>query len=427
MSPQAAQENFTTECRLTSSIFSGIYLLLNRTRILLRRFRSLSPPSLRLLIAIETPCTADSPILLASVQVRPLNEGKPKMATSEPPPIRVGTRRSGLALKQTEIVIGILSKAHPHLKFEVKVLSVAGDRDKTTPLPALGKGVWTNELEAQLATGELDLVVHSLKDMPTVLPDGCVLGAVTTREDARDVVVFKDPQKHRKLSDLPDGSIVGTSSVRRAAQRRRWYPKLAFKDVRGNIDTRLKKVETEDYDCVILAAAGLLRMGFDDRIGQFLDSETEGGGLLHAVGQGALGIEARKNDDRVLRLLQSAVDQPTMLATFAERSVMRTLEGGCSVPIGVETSWVDGDAEDDGEGEGPRKVKKLRLRAVVVSVDGTESVEAERTEEVMALLQADTFGQKVAQDLVDKGAQTILNRINQGREDNPAALKVGGS
>lgn len=334
--------------------------------------------------------------------------------TPQPVVIHVGTRRSGLALKQTEIVVNALQKAHPHAQFEVHPLSVAGDRDKTTPLPELGKGLWTSELEAQLVTKELDMIVHSLKDMPTTLPDGCVLGCVTAREDPRDVVVFRQADKYHKLADLPDGSIVGTSSVRRAAQLRRRYPGLKFKDVRGNIDTRLKKVETDEYDCTILAAAGLLRMGFDGRIGQYLESGTEGGGLLHAVGQGALGIEVRRDDERVLGMLQSIIDLPTMLACFAERSLMRTLEGGCSVPIGVETSWVEPG-------------KKLGLRAVVVSLDGAEGVEAERTAEVATLAQADEFGVKIAQDLVEKGAQRILDVINTGRDGHTGALKLGNA
>ncbi|KAH8878717.1 porphobilinogen deaminase [Thozetella sp. PMI_491] len=334
------------------------------------------------------------------------------MATPEPITIHVGTRRSALALKQVDMVTEWLQKAHPHLRVEVHAVSVAGDRDKTTPLPALGKGLWTTELESQLLSKELDVIVHCLKDMPTSLPEGCTIGAVAAREDPRDVAIFKDQQKHSKLADLPAGSIVGTSSVRRAAQLRRKYPGLVFKDVRGNIDTRLKKLETEDYDCIILAAAGMLRMGFDARIGQYLDADN---GTLYAVGQGALALEARKDDDKILGVLQSIVDQPTMLATYAERSVMRTLEGGCSVPIGVETSWVESES-------GP---KKLRLRAMVISLDGTNAIETERTEEVAALLQADNFGRKVAQDLIDKGARTILDVINQGRENNPAAVKVG--
>ena len=346
--------------------------------------------------------------------------------------IKVGTRRSALALKQTEIVIGRLKAAHPEYTYEVHAMATLGDRDMN-PLPGLGKGVWTNELEAQLVNRDIDLIVHSLKDMPTSLPDGCVLAAVPEREDPRDVVVFKkshvDKGTYKALRDLPKGAIVGTSSLRRAAQLRRRYPDLVFKDVRGNIETRLRKCDAREgdelfnaevspgspngYDCIILAAAGLHRMGYEDRIAQYLESSTEGGGLLHAVGQGALGLEAREGDERVLGLLKSLIDAPTMTAAFAERSVMRTLEGGCSVPIGVETSWVERDG-----------VKKLRLVATVVSVDGKEAVDSERVREVKSLEEATAMGAELAKELAGMGAQQILDHINKGREAGTGALKV---
>lgn len=336
--------------------------------------------------------------------------------------INLGTRRSPLALKQAEFVVNALQKAHPHIKLEVHAMATMGDKDKVTPLPALGKGLWTNELEAQLETGELDIIVHSLKDMPTTLPEGMILGCVTEREDPRDVVVFRAGHggKYKALKDLPDGCVVGTSSVRRAAQLRRWYPGLKYRDVRGNIDTRLKKCDDESlgYDCIILAAAGLLRMDFGDRIAQYLESSTEGGGLLHAVGQGALGIEVRKGDDKVLGALKAVQDTETMIACFAERSVMRTLEGGCSVPIGVETKWVPGT-----EGRG----QMLQLKATVVSLDGGDAIDAELTEDVPSFEAADEFGQKVAKILLEKGASRILEAINNTRsvtEGTAGAVKL---
>lgn len=334
--------------------------------------------------------------------------------------IRIGTRRSALALKQTELVQAALQAAHPHLQFAVHAIATAGDRDKTTPLPELGKGLWTNELEALLTSGEIDVIVHSLKDMPTTLPAGCVLGCVTAREDPRDVVVFRAGHegKYATLAALPEGAVVGTSSVRRAAQLKRRYPGLVFRDVRGNIDTRVRKCDEEGFDCIILAAAGLLRTGVGHRIGEYLDSTTEGGGMLHAVGQGALGLECREDDERVREMLKAIEDTPTMMACFAERSVMRTLEGGCSVPVAVETKWVE---EEDGE---EATKKKLRLKALVVSLDGSEAIEGEKTEEVTSLAQADAFGKKLAQELVDRGAQKILDAINQVRADG-ATVKVG--
>lgn len=293
------------------------------------------------------------------------------------------------------------------------MLSTA-DKDKTTALYNFGgKGLWTNELEAGLMAKELDIVVHSLKDMLTVLPEGCVLACVPEREDPRDVVVIKKSleSKYSKLSELPDGSVVGTSSVRRMAQIRRRYPKLEFQDMRGNIDTRLKKCDAEDgpYTAMILGAAGLSRMGWLGRVSQYLDSHTEGGGMLHAVGQGGLGIEARSDDKQTLELLESFVDRKVMLAAEAERSLMRTLEGGCSVPIGVETKWTN---------EG-----KLHLEATVVSVDGTDAADAELEGEITTQDEAVEFGKKIAQILVENGAQKILDVINAERAANPPTEK----
>jgi hydroxymethylbilane synthase len=338
---------------------------------------------------------------------------------SEPFTIRIGTRRSPLALKQVDLVIAELQKVHKDITFEVCPIATMGDRDKTTPLPELGKGLWTNELEAQLGAKQVDFVVHCCKDMPTTLPEGCQLGCIMEREDPRDVVIFKKAHgyKYKKMGDLPQGAVVGTSSVRRAAQLRRNYPGLVFRDVRGNIDTRLRKVDEEEYDCIILAAAGLLRMGLGARIAQYLDSSTEGGGMLHAVGQGALALEVREGDEKVLGILKTLEDTPTMMACFAERSLMRTLEGGCSVPVACETKWVEEESD-----EGTKK--RLRIRALVVSLDGSEAVEGERIEEVASLAQADSLGKRLAQELVERGAQKILDAINQVRA-GPGAVKVG--
>lgn len=330
--------------------------------------------------------------------------------------VRVGTRRSALALKQCEIIIGILSQTHPHVNFETVTVSVMGDRDKTTPLPNLGKGLWTSELEAMLTSDppQLDMIVHCLKDMPTSLPAGCTVGCVTKREDPRDVVVFRQGHggQYTKLVDLPEGAVIGTSSVRRAAQLRRKYPGLLFKDVRGNIDTRLRKCDDESlgFDAIILAAAGLLRMNMGHRIGQVLESETEGGGMLYAVGQGALAIEVRDGDEATLGLLKPVSDTETMLACEVERSIMRTLEGGCSVPIGVETDWIS-------KKEGVSS--ELRIRAVVISVDGQDGAEVEITGEVADVRAADELGKKAASILVERGADKILAAINKTRAEAP--------
>ncbi|KAI0600432.1 porphobilinogen deaminase [Biscogniauxia sp. FL1348] len=347
----------------------------------------------------STPAT--QPIITPSTAAEP---------PSQPAVIRVGTRKSALALKQADYVVSSLRRLHPGARFEIRGMQSQGDVDKVTALYKMGgKGLWTNELEAGLAARELDLIVHSLKDMPTVLPAGCVLACVTPREDPRDVVVVKQAlrARYRALADLPPGAVVGTSSVRRMAQIRRRYPHLRFKDMRGNIDTRLRKLDADDgeYAVLILAAAGLLRMGQGARISQYLESRTEGGGMLHAVGQGGLGIEARADDQATLDLLKPLEDERAMLACEAERSVMRTLEGGCSVPIGVETTWLE-----DG---------KLRLTATVVSVEGTEAVDGEAVEAVQTREEAVEFGKRVAKQLTDNGAQKILDEINAEREANP--------
>ncbi|OAA57174.1 Tetrapyrrole biosynthesis, hydroxymethylbilane synthase [Cordyceps fumosorosea ARSEF 2679] len=321
--------------------------------------------------------------------------------------IRVGTRKSPLAMAQAHIVVAALQAALPTHRFPIDSMTTTGDRDQTTALYNFGgKGLWTTQLEDKLVADEVDVVVHSLKDMPTTLPDGLVLGCVTERHDPRDTLVIKqslaDRHGWRTLADLPPGSVVGTSSVRRIAQLARRYPHLAFRDHRGNINTRLAKLDAEDSPlaAIILAAAGLQRMDFGHRISQFLDAD--GAGVLHAVGQGALGVECRAGDARVLAALAKLRHEPTALACTAERSLMRALEGGCSVPIGVETAWLEGE---DGS-------RRLRMRATVVAVKGDKAVDADETEVVASEAEADEFGKRIASDLVARGADAILDAIN---------------
>jgi len=338
-----------------------------------------------------------------------LNYGSESVASTYH--VNIGSRKSALALIQTNIVHKALQAAHPAHTFEVHAMSTMGDKNQVTPLHNFGaKALWTHELEAGLIEGQLDLIVHSLKDMPTQLPPGCTIGCIMNRADSRDALVMKAGSPYKSIAELPAGSVVGTSSVRRSAQIVRKYPYLKFKDIRGNVGTRLSKLDADDgeYSCSILAAAGLQRLGLEARITQFLDSKTPGGGLLHAVGQGALGIEIRKDDQRVIELLKKLSDKWATLACLSERSLMRTLEGGCSVPIGVETEWIE-----DG---------KLLMKAIVVSLDGSESVETQRLGEVLVEAQADEFGRTIAQDLVDKGASKILEAINLNR----SIVKEGG-
>lgn len=319
--------------------------------------------------------------------------------------IRIGSRNSKLALIQSEIILKALQSTHPMFKYEVHGMKTMGDKNQVTPLHNFGaKSLWTSELEAGLLEGQLDIVVHCLKDMPTQLPAECALGAILERADPRDAMIMKPGLPYKTIAELPAGSIVGTSSVRRSAQISRNYPHLKFKDVRGNIQTRLSKLDAEDgeYACLILAAAGLLRLDMGDRITQYLDSKTPGGGMMYAVGQAALAIEIRAEDKTMLALLKELVDDQVTLACLAERSLMRALEGGCSVPIGVETEWIEKG--------------KLLMKALVISLDGTECVETERLAEIISKKDADEFGFTVAQDLVDKGAGKILEAINLNRD-----------
>lgn len=221
------------------------------------------------------------------------------------------------------------------------------------------------------------------------------------REDTRDVLVMKKGLPYKSLAELPEGSVVGTSSIRRTAQLARRYPHLKVTDVRGNIGTRLSKLDAEDgpFTCLILAAAGLLRLDLGDRITSYLESKN--GGMLYAVGQGALGIEIRKDDQMVLDMLENIGHKETTYACLAERSLLRTLEGGCSAPLGVESEWVEGS---------------LRMRSIVVSVDGKESAEVEIDGAVDSPQAAEEFGVTVAKALVEKGAGKILEEIQRNKQ-----------
>lgn len=264
--------------------------------------------------------------------------------------------------------------------------------------------------------------------MPTQLPEHLALGAILEREDPRDALLISPRlPKETTLATLPQGATIGTSSVRRAATLRKLYPHLKFADLRGNVGTRLGKLDAEDspYQAIILAAAGLKRMGLENRITQYLSSTS--GGMLHAVGQGALGIEIRKNDEAMKEIVSGVRCERTTRACSAERALLRTLEGGCSVPIGVETSWrgskglavgtqppKDYDKHGNAMEEEQPDIddQELVLRAMVVSVDGKESVEFEAAHKVRNAQEAEEMGREVARALIEKGADKILEKIN---------------
>ncbi|XP_032673297.1 porphobilinogen deaminase [Odontomachus brunneus] len=273
--------------------------------------------------------------------------------------IRVGSRKSELALIQTRYVIQCLKEYYPKKEFEIVTMITKGDRILDKSLPKIGeKSLFTEELERALEQGSLDFVVHSLKDLPTILPPGMALGVLLKREDPRDAVVMSKKFKDKTLSTLPEGSVVGTSSLRRTAQLARNMPHLKVENIRGNLNTRLKKLDVEKspYAAIILAAAGLKRMGWEDRITQILEPEE----ILYAVGQGALGVECRESDWEIRSLLEPLYDMETTLRCVCERSFLKTLGGGCSAPVAVSSSL-----------EG----KELKITGAVWSLDGQTLIE----------------------------------------------------
>ena len=310
--------------------------------------------------------------------------------SSPPRTIRIGSRKSQLALVQTYWVQEQLKKRFPDITFEVHTMSTQGDKILDVALAKIGdKGLFTKELELGMLNQEIDFAVHSLKDLPTHLPEGLTLAAITERENPADALVVHEKHKDKQIDTLPEGAVIGTSSLRRLAQLRHHFPHFTFKDVRGNLITRLAKLDAGEYDALILAAAGLERLGMGDRVHQILPKEIS----LHAVGQGALGIECRADDSEVLSLLKAIEHPETRDRCLAERSFLRSLEGGCQVPIGVNTE-ISGD--------------NLTLTGIVASVDGQKFVK----DTVIGIANnAEALGTELAQVLRQQGAQEILSEI----------------
>jgi hydroxymethylbilane synthase len=304
--------------------------------------------------------------------------------------IKIASRKSQLALVQTYWVQAELQKHFPDRTFEVETMSTQGDKILDVPLAKIGdKGLFTKELEVKMLDNTADIAVHSLKDLPTNLPAGLVLGCITERENPADALVVNAKNQQYQLETLPAGSVIGTSSLRRLAQLRHHYPHLVFKDVRGNVITRLEKLDSGDYDALILAAAGLGRLDLGNRIHQLIPPEIS----LHAVGQGALGIECRIDDQEVLEVLKSLEHPATTARCIAERSFLRSLEGGCQVPIGVNT-LIEGDS--------------LTLTGMVATLDGQTLIKNQVTGTVTA---AEQLGKDLAVALCEQGARTILDEI----------------
>jgi hydroxymethylbilane synthase len=303
---------------------------------------------------------------------------------------------------QAEQVQRDLQQLYPDHAFPIVAMSAMGDVIQTKPLhqfsSQMAKGLWTQELEELLAQKECRLVVNCLKDLPTTLPDGFKITSVGKTEDPRDVVVMASHCPYKRLANLPAGSVVGTSSIRRSAQIKRACPFLAFKDVRGNVGTRLNKLDNPElgYSCLILAAAGLARLDMLDRVTEYLEAPT----MFHSPGQGTLALEICEDDAELEELLKPLNHHESMMCTWAERAMMRHLQGGCSVPIGCETSL---------------KENKLSITAVVVSVDGKKAVQESCEASVQTYSDAERLGVEVAEKMVRNGAKVILDEIELTR------------
>ena len=306
--------------------------------------------------------------------------------------IIVGSRRSKLAITQTNWVIEQLKKLDGSFEFEVKEIVTKGDRIVDVTLSKVGgKGLFVKEIEQAMLDHEIDMAVHSMKDMPATLPEGLVIGCIPEREDHRDALISKN---HVKLNDLKSGAIVGTSSLRRGAQLLAMRPDLEIKWIRGNIDTRLEKLEKEDYDAIILAAAGLSRMGWaQDIVTEFLEPEL----CLPAVGQGALSIECRGDDHQLLELLQKFSDSETSQTVRAERSFLTKMEGGCQIPIA-------GYAHLNEKNE-------LVLNGLVASPDGKLIYKTQ-----MSGNDPEKLGELVANKLTENGAKNLIDQVKKDLE-----------
>ena len=304
--------------------------------------------------------------------------------------LRIATRRSKLAMVQTLWVKEQLETNLPHIEVTVEAMATQGDKILDVALAKIGdKGLFTKELEAQMLIDKADIAVHSLKDLPTNLPEGLTLGCITKRENPSDALVVNKKNEKYTLDSLPSGSIVGTSSLRRLAQLRFNYPDLIFKDIRGNVITRLEKLDSGEFDCIILAAAGLKRLGFQSRIHQIIPNEIS----LHAVGQGALGIECKEDNKEVLKLINILNDEITSKRCLAERSFLRELEGGCQVPIGVNSEIKDNE---------------INLIGMVASIDGKKLIKDRVSGQID---NPEEVGKNLAYKLKNQGADKILKEI----------------
>ena len=307
--------------------------------------------------------------------------------------IRIGTRRSDLARWQANHVsdrIGALAGAPPA---EIVYIKTQGDLVTDVPLHAVeGKSFFTKEIEQALLDRQVDVAVHSLKDVATEVPNGLDIGAVLEREDPRDVLLSNSGGG---LEDLPPGARVGTSSLRRRALVARWRPDLELVDLRGNVPTRIRKLTDREYDAIVLAAAGVKRLGLEGKITTYLPLDR----VLPAVAQGAIAVQTRQDDEDVLAWIRQLDDADTRRATTSERSLLSRLEGGCQVPVGALARVEDGE---------------LTLRAIIASLDGSQAVEGARSGPVQ---QSESIGRVLADELLTEGGEEILDEIRTATGD----------
>jgi len=310
---------------------------------------------------------------------------------SPAPLLRIGTRGGALALWQAGEVARRIVAGHPAVTIDLQPIRTTGDRVLATPLAQIGrKGVFTGEIEDALLEGAIDIAVHSLKDLPTRLPDGLALAAVLDRADPRDVLVAP---RGTTLGGLPPGARIGTSSVRRRAQLLAAHPQLLVLDVRGNVLTRLEKLDRGEYDALVLAHAGLKRLRLEARVAEVIEVEV----VVPAAGQGALAVEARDGDARVASLVRALDDRPTRLATCAERAFLARLDGGCQAPIGTLGTWAD---------------SVLTLVGLVADLRGIRVVRGNSQAAVHTEAEAEELGVRLAERLLQQGAADILADVH---------------
>ena len=303
--------------------------------------------------------------------------------------VRIATRESALALWQAEYVKAQLEHFHQDINVVLVPMTTKGDIWLDTPLAKIGgKGLFVKELEVAMLEDRADIAVHSMKDVPVDFPDGLGLEVICPREDPRDAFVSNT---YANLSELPQGAIVGTSSLRRQCQLKAKRPDLDIRDLRGNVNTRLRKLDEGQYEAIILASAGLIRLKMSDRIAQYIEPEE----MLPANGQGAVGIECRVNDDIIKTLLAPLECNTTRIRVLTERAMNKALEGGCQVPI-ASYSVISADG------------KNVHLRGLVGAIDGSEMIESEITGPIE---QGEALGNTLAQELLSRGADKILKQV----------------